>query len=458
MFTYCYVREGSRTPCARNFVSVHSDVHVLDSGSSPSGEANTGSPSPPSATPDGEPAVPDRGPARLAVGLSRGAHRVYDPIAQRLGLRESDSAALRAWLISRIGILVILWATVWIEQPLRVTSAASLEAAWEHWDWLRYYRIAQHGYSLNKLHGASIAFFPGFPIILWCVHAVLRKWVISGLLISFVSGAVACCALARIIADYAGPRLEKQAVRNGLIFFLCAPAAVFLSVGYTESIFMAFALPAWLAARKQRWLLAGCLLAVGSAIRINGLFVAAGIAVLFLQSRPGRDLRAWARGIGGLAISVAPVALFFAYLYHLTGSWTAWQRAEASGWGRSFTWPWKTTADTWHRAFGHILPAATAFEYQLEMSAMAVGLGVTIWCAYKRRWAELVYMALSVEALSTSSYFLSVPREGLLWWPLWAGLGVWCVRRPWFKTAYLSVSAPLAGIIAYLFFTGHWAG
>jgi hypothetical protein len=46
----------------------------------------------------------------------------------------------------------------------------------------------------------------------------------------------------------------------------------------------------------------------------------------------------------------------------------------------------------------------------------------------------------------------------LTWWPLWAALGVWCVRRPWIKSAYLAVSAPVMFTIAFLFLTNRWAG
>lgn len=81
-----------------------------------------------------------------------------------------------------------------------------------------------------------------------------------------------------------------------------------------------------------------------------------------------------------------------------------------------------------------------------------------MWLAVNRRWAEFVYVALSVGTLATSHVYLSVPREMLTWWPLWAALGVWCVRRPWVKTAYLTVSAPVMSTVAYLFLTNRWAG
>jgi hypothetical protein len=389
-------------------------------------------------------------------------------LVRRLGVGENEKLALGLWLISRVGIGLLVWITVWTSADAKSRVPHSMSQVWDRWDVVRYIDIAAHGYSLRAIHGASIAFFPGMPAALYVVHLAVRQWVVSGLLISFVAGAVASVALARIIALEAGTGkdageaddadaawYERSAVRNGVTLWLCSPAAVFLAVGYTEALFLAFALPAWLAARRERWLTAGLLTAGAMAVRINGLFVFAALVVLFLLTRPrGRD---WLRG-SALLISLVPLAAFFTYLHHLTGSWTAWSHAESQGWDRKLTNPLRTFRNTWHYAFGHFLPAATAWEYQVEILAIAVGVGLLVWLLVRRRWAEAVYVGFSVVTLATSHVYLSVTRELLLWFPLWAALGVWTVRRPWAKTVILTVSTPMMFVVAYLFFTGRWAG
>jgi hypothetical protein len=283
--------------------------------------------------------------------------------------------------------------------------------------------------------------------------------VYSGLLISFVTGAIAVIALGRIIAleaESLGGDGVRTAVREGLTLFVWAPAAVFMMAGYTEGPFLACALSAWLAARREKWLAAGILLAGASVIHINGLFVLVAVGILFLQSRP-RGLREWLRG-WPLALPLVPVAGFMVYLYSLTHSWNAWEHAERVGWNRHLSMPWHTFANTWHYAFGRYLPAATSWEYQVEIVVTFIGFALLIWLGVKRRWAEFAYLLLSVGTLATSHVYLSVPREMLTWWPLWAALGVWCVKRPWIRSAYLTVSAPVMFTIAYLFLTGKWAG
>jgi len=394
--------------------------------------------------------------------------------------------------MSRVAVFAFAWNVAWVTQPAAKHGPRGFGGLWSRWDWVRYADIAAHGYSLRARHGASIAFFPGYPVVLAAVHVVLRSWVYTGLTVSFVAGAVAAVALARIVALEAeaafgapaavdGPGTEtrasvsagtgrppadsgyelargrvRAAVRDGLSFWVFAPAAFFLAAGYTEALFLALVLPAWLAARRGRWWAAGLLLAGASAVRVNGLFAFAAVAVLFLQTRPRG--RAWLRG-APLLVALAPVVAFVAYLHSLTGSWLAWQHAEAQGWNRHFTQPLRAFVNTWRYAFGgRVLPADNAWEYQLELLAMAVGAALLAWLLVRRRWAESVYVGLSVGSLAASHVYLSVPREMLLWWPLWAALGVWTVRRPWIRTVYLTVCAPLMFTVSYLFLMGLWAG
>jgi hypothetical protein len=442
---------NTRTPARHTFAAVDSDVRLL----------------PP------EPVSPDAavggrvGPSARVTALIPAQirkHRIVSGIVSRFGPRDGDS--VKIWLLSRLAMVAMTWIVAWTGFSATALHPHGLASIWQRWDWLRYLRIAADGYSIgNVRHGSSIAFFPGYPVLLYVVHLFVRSWVFSGLLISLVTGGIACLALGRIIetealtafaGDALGSQRARQAARDGLTLFVWAPAAVFMAAGYTEGPFLALTLWGWLAARRGRWLIAGVLVMGAAAIHINGLFVLVSLTVLFIQTRP-RGLREWLRG-WPLVLPVLPVAGFMAYLHRLTGSWNAWEHAEQVGWDRHFSMPWRTFADTWHYAFGHKLPASTAFEYQLEIVVTLSGIVLACWLARRRRWAEFAYIGLSVGSLACSHVYLSVNRESLTWWPLWALLGIWCVRRTWFRALFLTVSAPLAFAIAYLFLTGRWAG
>ena len=71
------------------------------------------------------------------------------------------------------------------------------------------------------------------------------------------------------------------------------------------------------------------------------------------------------------------------------------------------------------------------FVFQLEIFAVLAGVIATVALLFFRRWSEAIYVGLTIVALATSIWYESVPRSLLLLWPLWCGLAVLAVRRPW---------------------------
>ena len=127
---------------------------------------------------------------------------------------------------------------------------------WDQWDFGYYQKIAEFGYSRND---GSIAFYPLFSWLIALVTYTCRSYLAASLIISGVASIVAAILLRRLVQlDYPA----SVAIRS-VWFFLIFPTAYFLHVGYSESLFLALALACNLAARAQRWLLAGVLGAFG---------------------------------------------------------------------------------------------------------------------------------------------------------------------------------------------------
>jgi hypothetical protein len=432
--------------------------------------------------------------------------------------RRTDLLALYVWGGSRIVMLAISLAAL---ANQRGTSWLNL---WQRWDWDRYLTIAEYGYTSGKgpaYDSDIVAFFPGYPMVLRVVHLVVRNWVVSGLLISLIAGAVACIALARLTEfECRGRDDSRRAAVTAVLILVSAPAAVFLAAGYTESLFLALGIPAWLAARRRHWVLAGVLTALACAVRIDGAFEAAGIAVMFLLSRP--KVRDWARS-PALLLPLAAVVGYMAYLKDITGDWRAWFHAEAQGWSRRLTNPVAAFRNSWNNAFGsgfmsggtasrqssgkpgnsgpqggfgqqggfgrgaggpgggspggtspsggsatgqhafsgHGLGGVGTFgpwPFRLDILVVFAGLAFAGWAVFRRRWAELTYVGIAVASLATSTYYMSVAREALLWWPLWIALAIWLSHRRWLTGLYLVVSSLMMVGISWLFLTGGWAG
>jgi hypothetical protein len=375
--------------------------------------------------------------------------------------RGSDAIALRYWLFSRIGIFVLVSAGAWLFADDREDrTPVGYLARWTQWDTVHYTTIAHWGYDGQPGVGQLApleAFFPGYPLAIRALHLLSGMgYVVAGLVISFVASAVAVVALSRIAAAEARPGVAPQALaERTVLLYVLAPSAVFLAAAYTEALFLAFAFPAWLCARKGRWASAGVLAAFASGIRITGVFLAVALIVEFLTAQDGR--RRW-KSAPWLLVPFAPVVAYMTYLHDRTGDWNAWQHAQERGWYRNFHWPWQALANTWDAAFDEKQSTIFAWMFGAEILAVGIGILLTLWLLRERRWAEATYIALQLYAFTTSYWFFSVPRSTLTWWPLWTLLAAWSLRRPVVLQAYLAVFAPFAVAFVLLFSNGRWAG
>jgi hypothetical protein len=366
-------------------------------------------------------------------------------------LNPVDFETLGIWIASRVSVWVVAGATGWMFVTQGQDVIPALDR-WQQWDFYHYRGIALYGYGGQPTGVPTEAFFPGFPILLWLGNELGIRHVATGLLISLLAGAIAAVALGRLGEIDGGRRVGRLAV----LAWVMAPSAVFLAAPYTESLFLACAFPAWLAARRNRWAMAGVLAALSCTIRVSGVFLAIAVGVQWLTTRRGKPW-SW-REFGWLLTPVVPLVAWSTYLHRRSGDWLAWLHAQAIGWNREFTTPWVAFHQTWVAAFGGTQPPGFAWMFRAEIVAMIVGVVLTVFLLRGRRWGEATWVGLQVIAFGTSTWYFSVPRATLLWWPLWIGIATLAARRRWILWAYLAVSAPLMSIWAAAFLTGRWAG
>jgi hypothetical protein len=320
------------------------------------------------------------------------------------------------------------------------------------WDVDHFIEIARYGYNGNPANARDVGlpgFFPGFPLMIRALHLVVPDWRLSALLISLIAGVAAMVALRRL-GDQEGA--EGTGTR-AVLALLLSPFAVFLFAGYSEALFLAFALPAWMLARQRRWELAAVCAFFSAGIRITGLFLAIALVVEF-----GCNDRRWAKAPWLALPFLAPLS-YFGYLWWWSGGdLNAWQHAQERGWGRKTVDPWQALHTTWESAFGP--PGQFTNAFRVELVAAGIGVLLTLWLLLRRRWAESTFVGLQLVALLTAAFYLSVGRASLTWWPLWlmiGGLGVRPGRR-WVYLVLLLAMVPLLGVEVIKFTEGSWAG
>jgi hypothetical protein len=260
-------------------------------------------------------------------------------------------------------------------------------------------------------------------------------------------------------------RLANQ--RRAVLYLLAAPAAIFLLVGYAESLFLALAIPAWLAARRGQWPRAAVLAGLAGIVRPDALFLIPALVVMAFAGAPDRQEQVpgvatsgqprWVNALVASCALVGPAA-YVIFLRVATGSWLAWPHAVQAGWDLHLSTPAQALRLTWWAAFEHPFAAGYGFEFQLELASMA-GMVLAFGCfAARRRWPEAVYCGLAMLALGTSTWYQTCPRTVLVLFPIWVALVRLDARWPWVRYAYFGLSAPLAVVLAMLYLTGRWAG
>jgi hypothetical protein len=383
-----------------------------------------------------------------------------------------DRDALAIWVLSRISVFVAAAMTGWMfyrtqtgsdglpvlkPDGSKITDVVPFLDRWAQWDFYHYRALAEVWYSSRPTGVPLEVFFPGFPFTLWLLHGLgigsapsAHEYVLAGLIVSAIAGAVAVVALRRL-GDL---ELGKGGGNRAVLLLVLAPPAVFLAAPYTESLFLAFAVPAWLAARRGRWAMAGVLCAGACTVRITGLFLAIALVVEFLTS-PRRD---W-RQVGWIGVAFSTTAAYMLWLWRKTGDPLRWLHAQEEGWHRTFTWPWDSLKNTIDGALVNGYSPDYAWQFRAEIIAAFVGALLTVGLLVWRRWGEATFIGLQIAAFTTSFWFFSVPRSTLLWWPLFIAIAAATMRWRWTLWAYVCVCAPLmiVWVVAYTA-GGRWTG
>jgi hypothetical protein len=359
----------------------------------------------------------------------------------RLRLSPDDRAALGMWAAAHLALFTLAWAAAWVYRGTR--DHAPLTGLFEHWDAALLRNIAQYGYFSPHSMAHNVVFYPGYPMALAAMHLVLRNWVLSELVVSAVAGCFVVVSLARLAGG-----------RRGVLYLLTAPTAIFLLVGYSECLFLAFAIPAWHAATRGRWWRAALLAGLSGLVRPDAVFLIVALVVMALTGPRGQRML----NADKACCALAGPAAYEIYLIVSTGTWNAWARANQAGWDLHPVTPVQALKTTWWAAFQHPFSASYSFEFQLEFAAMAAMLLAALAFAWWRRWPEAVYCALPVLALGTQTWYQAGPRTLLVLFPVWIALAGLDARHPWFRYVYLSVSAPLAVVMGLLFLSYQWAG
>jgi len=154
-----------------------------------------------------------------------------------------------------------------------------------NWDGLWYRKLANHGYPDYASHlQTTLGFFPLYPIAIWILepgvaaltgHEAIWSATVAGLIVSMVGGLITTVLVYRIAASW----WNKASARRATILLCVFPGSVVFSMVYSEGLLLSLAAGCIYALQQRRWLLAGILAGLGTAVQPTGLVLVAVCAV-----------------------------------------------------------------------------------------------------------------------------------------------------------------------------------
>lgn len=395
------------------------------------------------------------------------------PVASDVVPRPQSSTTIRTrsivWLIVLSRLFFMEIATLaylylphaWVEAPpgtLPPTGSLAYRAIlglWVHWDGLWYYSIANFGYAGRA---TATAFFPLYPLAI----RLFGSGVIGGLVVSWVSFAVAMWFLIRLVSQELGPR---AAWFSGLAmaFF---PTAFYANAVYSESLFLALALSTLYYARNRRYWIAGPLAALTTLVSMyGGILTIPLLILLWTQERPQ-----WKKFLHALWPS-AGLMVYMGFLVTKFGDPLVFEHAQ-SNWGRHFEWMWNTlwsgwivAEHVWRSALNPVVLFQTGLPslgpsnfYDLLFAVAAIV--VAIFSVKRMPLYLWVYMVLALMVPlsypAAGTPLMSMPRLILEAFPVFIGLGVLMQDHRWIRWVYFVVGLPIGILFVSLFATAHW--
>jgi Gpi18-like mannosyltransferase len=379
---------------------------------------------------------------------------------KKVAKREARAARLPAWLdaqtvwlVLAVKALVLLFGVqaFVIAKDERLGSFYDWLAIWNRWDAPHYLDLARMGYVSEGVEARWIVFFPLYPWLVRTAALVLRDELLAAFFVSGVASVAAGLLLYRLARLDDGEPVARAAVFYLLVF----PTAYFLHIGYTESLFLALALGAFLAARGRVWWAAGLLAGLAALSRANGLLLAPALAFEAWEEyrEAGRRLRA---GWLWLLLVGAGFGLYLFINWWVLRDAVAFLHTQDEFWYKSLTWPWVGIRESWNSVWGRAPSEAQMVGWQ-ELCFVLLGLGLTVWAWLRLRASYAVWMTCNWLLWTSTKFVLSVPRYTLVMFPAFILFARLKDSRPVWGAAVTVWSLLFLSLFAARFAQGYWA-
>lgn len=344
------------------------------------------------------------------------------------------------FLASRAAVLMTLAVATFIEIP-QVTVKGALQV----WDAAWYMGVIDHGYPHTPPPGigpqaqATIAFFPGFPMLARGVRLVTGLSTLqAAVLTSVLCGLAAVIAVWFLVRRISGPRTAFRA-SAALCFF---PASMAFLLPFAEGLAIAASALCLLFLLDRRWVLAGLAGAVATATRPTAMVLVP--CCLWAALAAIRRDRDW-RSLAAAVLTPAGIFGYFAFLRWHTGNFLSWVDVETRGWGHGNDYG-RTTIEAFRRVSTNPVGDVQAIVAVTATVFAVVAVVAVLW------WRPPVVVSLyavGIAFLGSTTGYASRPRYMMSAFPLVVAFAVLARKASTFA-AVIGVYGTLLGAYTLL--------
>jgi len=299
-----------------------------------------------------------------------------------------------------------------------------------------------------------VAFFPLFPLVNGLVSRLAGLPVAaSGPLVSTFLALGCCVLLYRLMRRETN---DPEAAPRTAVYLLAFPAAFYLTIGYSEALYLLCGLAAFYWAREGRWGRSGGAAFLAGLTRLHGTLLIVPLAYEYWRQHKFslRNIRADVLSVLGAPLGVMT---FMGYLGLRFSQPTAYfqvqglffQRKMAPGAFPAFP---GTTLANYLQDFLRNPPST---ESVLEIGVLILFLVLTLeaWVRLPRVYG--VYMLTLALFTLTSGDLNGMPRYITPVFPMYMALGL-MGRRTWADRVILIGSLSVQAVLVLLFTNGYW--
>ncbi len=319
---------------------------------------------------------------------------------------------------------------------------------WNHWDAVHYLSLARNGYQATGEARLLIIFYPLFPWVIRLAALVFGNYILSAVVVVGIASVAAGLLLKELVQlDY-----PRETAYQAVWFMFIFPGSAALYLPYSESMLLAFSLGSFLAARKDRWAMAGILGGLAALTRINGMVLIPALMVeaghQFYLTRRWRRQWLWI-GLIGLG-----VLAFLALNYYVLGNPLMFMTYRREYWFQALSWPWNGIWGKIGMALRGSGERGAIIGVQ-DLLFIILGFAATVWSCFKLRPSYAVWMVCNWLLFTSTGFILGVSRFSVVMFPVYIIFSELSANRIWYM-AITVWSLLFLALFTGLYVEGHW--